>query len=200
MRTRPARTLAAATVATGNGALRPARRRAPHRRPARARHVQPPRRDRPRRPVLPVQRGGQGQGRHDLVRGRPDYAFQQKPGLSRSNISLDYIERSSGGNTIRIFPVTVSQFSDSHGTGPIRPYYGIGAGVYFVRQNVPNDVGVQESRHKTALGGFLAAGLDLPSNLLVEARYHYITKVNDVNSSGLQVMVGIRFCRHGPFR
>lgn len=125
--------------------------------------------------------------------GGVDYTFQQKAGISRTNLSVDYIERSSGGNTIRLVPVTFSQFALQAGNGGVRPYYGIGVGAYFVHQSIPDNVGNRDNRNDTVLGGFLAAGLDLPNNFLIEARYHIIQKVDDANSSGLQLTAGVRF-------
>lgn len=122
-----------------------------------------------------------------------DYTIQQQLGQSRTELSVDYIERSSGGNTIRIIPVTVGQFTLRAGQNGIRPYLGIGAGVYFVHEQLPNDSGVQENTNKAAIGGYIGAGLDFPSNLLVEARYHIIQNVGTYNVSGLQLMAGIRF-------
>ena len=125
--------------------------------------------------------------------GGLDYTFQQTPGVSRTNLSLDYIERNSGGSDIRIIPLTVSEFSQQNPEGTIRPYFGVGGGVYFIHQNAPNDIGFQQNNNSTTLGGFVAAGLDLGSNFLVEGRYHIISKVGSINSSGLQVMAGVRF-------
>jgi outer membrane protein W len=125
--------------------------------------------------------------------GGIDYTFQQKANISRTNLSVDYIERSSGGNDIRIIPVTFSEFALQSGQSGIRPYYGIGVGAYFIRQNIPDSIGNRENTNATALGGFLAAGLDLPDNLLIEARYHIIQKEGSANASGLQVTAGIRF-------
>lgn len=125
--------------------------------------------------------------------GGLDYTFQQTPGVTRTNLSLDYIERNSGGNVVRIIPLTVSQFTLQNAQGTVRPYFGVGGGVYFIHQSVPNDVGIQENTNATALGGFIAAGLDLPGNVLVEGRYHIISKVGSINSSGLQLMAGVRF-------
>lgn len=125
--------------------------------------------------------------------GGLDYTFQQTPGVSRTNLSLDYIERSSGGNTLRLIPVTVSQFTEHGGENSVRPYFGLGGGVYFIHQNAPNSIGFQENKNATSLGGFLAAGLDLPNNFLIEGRYHIVSKVGDINSSGLQVTAGLRF-------
>lgn len=126
--------------------------------------------------------------------GGLDYTIRQTPGLSRTNISLDYIERNSGGNDIRVIPLTVSQFTEHGDPGAtVRPYYGFGLGVYFVHENVPNSSGLQENKNGTAYGGFLAAGLDLPDNFLVEGRYHIISNVGSVNAGGLQLMAGLRF-------
>ena len=125
--------------------------------------------------------------------GGIDYTFQQKPNISRTNLSVDYIERSSGGNSLRIIPVTFSEFALQTSQNGVRPYYGIGVGAYFIRQNIPNSVGTQQNVNATALGGFLAAGLDLPSNLLVEARYHIVQKEGSANSGGLELTAGIRF-------
>ncbi len=126
--------------------------------------------------------------------GGIDYAFQQKPTVSRTVLSVDYIERSTSNYNIRIFPVTIGEFSLSGGAqNGVRPYFGVGAGVYFIRQTIPNDVGFSESNSTTALGGYLAAGLDLPANLMIEGRYHILEKVGSANSSGLQLMAGFRF-------
>lgn len=156
--------------------------------------------DTPKPPVLTV-RGGvyfpfNARAKNSIGKtwygGGLDYAFQQTAGVSRTCVGLDYIERSSGSNTVRIIPLTVSQFSEQGSANGIRPYFGVGAGAYFVHQDIPNDIGVRENTNATALGGFVAAGLDLPGNFLVEARYHYITKVGSSNNSGLQVMAGVR--------
>ncbi len=128
-----------------------------------------------------------------LYGGGLDYTVQQQRGVSRTNLSLDYIERSSGGNNLRIIPLTVSEFSEQQGSSGVRPYLGFGAGVYFVHVKVPDNFDVEQTKNATALGGFVAAGLDLPDNFLVEARYHIIQSEGGINPSGLQVMAGIRF-------
>ncbi len=129
--------------------------------------------------------------------GGLDYAFQQKPGLSRTLLSVDYIERSSGGSTIRLIPVTIGQFQlQGAGEGQnnnVRPYLGIGVGAYFVHQNLPQTDGTMHSNDTTTIGGYLGAGLDISSNFLVEARYHILPKVGGVNSTGLQLTAGVRF-------
>lgn len=125
--------------------------------------------------------------------GGVDYTFQQTPGVARTNVSLDYIERNSGGNTVRIVPLTVSQITLQNPEGTVRPYFGVGGGAYFIHQSVPNTIGVQENTNATAIGGFFVAGLDLPGNVMVEGRYHIISKVGSVNSGGLQLTAGVRF-------
>ena len=125
--------------------------------------------------------------------GGLDYHFQQKPGISRTVLSVDYIQRSSGGNQIRIIPVTVGQFTISGSPeAKYHPYYGVGAGAYFVHQTIPNDVGIVETNNVTAFGGYVAAGIEFKDNLLLEARYHILNKVGSATSSGLQVMAGFR--------
>ncbi len=125
--------------------------------------------------------------------GGLDYRIQGQPGVTRTELSVDYIERSSGGNTIRIIPVTVGQFALQLGQGTVHPYVGFGAGAYFVHENLPDNNDIQQNTNKVAIGGYVGAGLDLPSNLMVEARYHLIEKVGTYEPSGLQVMAGIRF-------
>lgn len=127
-----------------------------------------------------------------LYGGGLDY-FVQRSGPSRTNISLDYIERSSGGNDLRIIPLTVSEFNEQLGSNGVHPYAGFGVGAYFVHVKAPDNFDNEMTRNATALGGFVAAGLDLPSNLLIEARYHIIEKEGGINPSGLQVMAGFRF-------
>lgn len=129
--------------------------------------------------------------------GGLDYVIQQKPGLSRTVLSADYIERSSGGSNIRLIPVTIGEFMlQGAGEGQnnnVRPYLGIGTGAYFVHQNLPNNTNGDTSKDTTTIGGYLSAGLDISSNFLVEARYHILPKIGGINSSGLQITAGVRF-------
>lgn len=129
--------------------------------------------------------------------GGLDYVIQQKPGMSRTLLSVDYIERSGNGSTIRLIPVTIGQFMlQSAGEGQnsnVRPYLGIGVGAYFVHQNLPTVNGTMQSNDTTTIGGYLSAGLDISSNFLVEARYHILPKIGGVNSTGLQLTAGVRF-------
>ena len=77
----------------------------------------------------------------------------------------------------------------------MNPYFGIGVGVYFLHQDLNDTSGslTAQNTNKTAIGGFLAAGLDLPANLLIEARYHILQPEGGTNADGLQLMAGIRF-------
>ena len=129
--------------------------------------------------------------------GGLDYVIQQKPGLSRTILSVDYIERSSGGSDIRLIPVTIGEFTlQGAGEGQsnnVRPYFGIGTGAYFVHENVPGNINGNAKSDTTTIGGYLAAGLDISSNFLVEARYHILPKIGGISNSGLQVTAGVRF-------
>ncbi len=133
--------------------------------------------------------------------GGLDYVIQQKPGLSRTLLSVDYIERSSGGSTIRLIPVTIGEFTlqgaGEGQTNNVRPYLGIGVGAYFVHQKVPSVLptaqAFTQNNDTTTIGGYLGAGLDISSNFLVEARYHILPKIGGINSSGLQITAGVRF-------
>lgn len=133
--------------------------------------------------------------------GGLDYSVQQKPGASRTILSVDYIERSSGGSTIRLIPVTFGQFTlqgaNEGQHNNVRPYLGIGVGAYFVHQTVPSTLPTAQvtAQHNdtTTIGGYLGAGLDISTNFLVEARYHILPKIGGINSSGLQITAGVRF-------
>ena len=125
--------------------------------------------------------------------GGLDYILHRQQGQGRTELSVDYIERSSGGNTARIIPLTVGQFTYPISQASVRPYFGFGAGAYFIHQKGPDSSGVEQSEDKTAIGGFVAAGLDLPDNFILEARYHLIQNVGLYKSSGLQVSAGYRF-------
>lgn len=125
--------------------------------------------------------------------GGLDYIIQRQQSEGKTELSVDYIERSSGGNDARIIPVTIGEFTFGNPSGNTRPYFGIGAGAYFIHQKGPDNTGLEQSQDKTAVGGYFAAGLNLPDNFILEARYHLIQKVGIYNSSGLQVSAGFRF-------
>lgn len=122
-----------------------------------------------------------------------DYAVANKPGFTSTRLSLDYIERTSSGKTVRIFPVTVGQFYYQGANSGVRPYLGFGVGAYFVKQEVDDDLGNREDNNDTRFGGYVTGGFDFSSNLFLEARYHFIQAVGSANPSGLQVMGGVRF-------
>lgn len=132
-------------------------------------------------------------GSKALYAGGLDYTIQHKTGVNRTVLSVDYIEKTGGGHDVRIIPVTIGSFALQTGQGSVRPYFGVGAGAYFIHQNLPDDSGANQNTNKVAIGGYLGAGVDFSSNLLLEARYHIIQKVGGYNSGGLEVTAGIRF-------
>lgn len=133
--------------------------------------------------------------------GGLDYTFLQS-GQDRAQVSLDYIERSSSGSDVRIVPLTVSDIIYSGPNAGIRPYWGVGAGAYFVHAKVPNPDTQQTIGNPgadivngtdTVFGGFLDLGLEFPQYIFVDARYHWIGEVDHVNTSGLELTAGYRF-------
>ena len=134
-------------------------------------------------------------GRYYLTGGL-DYYFQQNQTTSRSVISVDYTEFSKSGNDIRVIPVTIGQQSMEAARGQsVRPYIGYGVGAYFIHLKDPNDTnfGGSDTENATAFGGFLEAGLDLTTNLFLDARYHIVTPVKSVNTDSLEITAGLRF-------
>lgn len=133
--------------------------------------------------------------------GGLDYTFQQTA-QDRAQVSLDYIERSSSGSDVRVVPLTVSDIIYSGPRADFRPYWGVGAGAYFVHVNVPNPnpaitIGTPGAQivngTDTVFGGFLDLGLDFQYDIFVDARYHWIGEVDGVNPSGLELTAGYRF-------
>lgn len=134
--------------------------------------------------------------------GGLDYTFQQSDG-NRAQVSLDYTERSSSGSDVRVIPLTVSDlFYSGPRAGGVREYWGVGTGVYFVHVHVPNPIssaGIGAPSQQTVngtdevFGGFLAAGIELPQNVFLDARYHIDGEVDHVSTSGLEVTAGYRF-------
>ena len=134
--------------------------------------------------------------------GGLDYTFQQSSD-NRAQIDADYIERSSSGSDVRVIPVTVSDLYYSGArSGGVRPYWEIGLGAYFVHVKVPNpnpnevvgNAGAATiNKTSTVMGGFLGAGLEFPDNLFIDARYHQVSEVSHVNTSGFEITGGYRF-------
>jgi hypothetical protein len=141
-------------------------------------------------------------GKYFFPVGGLAYTFQQDSG-NRSDIGADYIERSSSGSDVRVIPLTVSE---TYYGGPraqgVRPYWSVGVGAYFVHVSVPNpnpnevvgNPGAAQVNHTdTVLGGFLGLGLDFPANYFIDLRYHQVSEVSHVNTSGFELCGGYRF-------
>ena len=124
-----------------------------------------------------------------------DYAIQHpEGGTNRTIVSVDYIDRSSGSNTLRVFPVTLGQMLLSPEDNGIQPYFGAGAGAYFEHQDFSSDSELNRSAHDNVVfGGYLQAGVEYRKYLALDARYHLVTSSNGVNPSGLELTLGFRF-------
>ncbi len=132
-----------------------------------------------------------------------DYYFQHTGVTERSLVSVDYFERSSGSDKLQVVPVTVGQqyVSGSRGDG-VRPYFGFGAGVYFIHVQNPNDGNLtggpnngsnNDSASGETFGGYGSVGLDLSTNLFLDARYHLVSSYRSVSPSGFELTAGFRF-------
>jgi hypothetical protein len=128
--------------------------------------------------------------------GGLDYYFQQNGVDQRSNFSVDYTSYTDGNNYLRIIPVTVGQQSilPARGRG-VRPYVGYGIGAYFVHVKNPSNpsFGASDTVNSTVYGGYMQAGLDLTDNLFVDARYHIVSPVKNVNTDSFELTAGVRF-------
>lgn len=123
-----------------------------------------------------------------------DYAVQQSTAFQRTIVSLDYIDRSSGDNDVRVFPLTLGQLIFSSTSNGIQPYYGAGVGVYFTHEDLNSSSGTSRNSHDDAVfGGYFAAGVEFQRVVDLEARYHLVTSSNDINVGGLEVTAGYRF-------
>ena len=102
-------------------------------------------------------------------------------------LSIGYI----GGEDLSIIPITIGQlYKDANNRSGNDYYYGFGLGIYATDMDYPSTSG----RRKGLFGGYLAAGLDLgEGRYLVEAKYHWISRYDDKEVSGLQLMAGLRF-------
>ena len=122
-----------------------------------------------------------------------DYAIQHEQ-QSRTIVSVDYIDRSSDSNTLRVFPVTIGQILLQGGDSDVQPYYGAGAGGYFMHQDFNRtDQANRTSHDNVVFGGYLEAGVEYHKYLALDARYHLVTSSNGINPSGLEVTLGFRF-------
>ena len=123
-----------------------------------------------------------------------DYVMQRNGPLNTTIVSVDYINRESGGRHLRIIPLTFGQVTYSQSSGTSHTYMMYGAGIYFINQTLPDaNTGFNITQNQNAYGGYVGAGVTLSQNLFVEGRYHVLTSVGGVNAGGLQVTAGIRF-------
>jgi hypothetical protein len=118
-----------------------------------------------------------------------DYDIHQAVGSSRTIISVDYIDRSNGGNSLRIFPVTVGELVLSNSSNDVQSYYGIGVGGYFTH----SDFGTDNQHDNLLFGGYAGIGLIYNHVIDLDLRYHVITPKDGINPSGLEATVGIMF-------
>ncbi len=118
-----------------------------------------------------------------------DYDLHDVVDTSRTILSVDYVDRSSSGNSLRIFPVTIGQLIlGSSGSG-VQTYYGVGAGAYFTHSDFNGG-----NKHDNVLfGGYAGAGLIYNRFLELDLRYHLVTSQNGINPGGLEVTAGVRF-------
>ena len=77
--------------------------------------------------------------------------------------------------------------------GAVHPFVGAGLGTYFIQQR---DNGSDVGESDTKLGGTLFAGVEyFTSNTFAvkgEARYHIVSRVNELNPSGLALTIGVK--------
>ena len=123
-----------------------------------------------------------------------DYTLESVPGIYRTNIGVDYIDRSSNGLQLQIIPVTISeQYYHTVGGTNFTPYGEAGLGAYFVRLTEPNNTSLTSPHSETSLGGFIGLGVDLTSSVFLDARYNLIGNIQGQNPSGIEFTGGIRF-------
>jgi len=77
--------------------------------------------------------------------------------------------------------------------GAVHPFVGAGLGTYFLQGR---DNGNNSGDSETKLGGTIFGGAEFFTSKTVsvkgEARYHFVTKVNDFNPSGLALTIGLK--------
>ncbi len=112
--------------------------------------------------------------------------------LGADFVSIGIQSRSGDGGKLRVIPITVSRtFQPPNPVGRITgtPYFGVGAGAYFLdgRSALGSD-------NKVTVGGFAQAGYQLPSKFFVEAKYQLTAgKAAGLSANGLQLFVGRSF-------
>ena len=122
-----------------------------------------------------------------------DYALHQESATSSTFISLDYIDRSSAGNELRIVPLTYGLHYIQDTNAKNATYVGFGVGAYFTNITVTNDTGSHDSHSDVLYGGFVNAGVNIGATSFLDLRYHFTTTSGSVNPGGAQLSVGFRF-------
>ena len=128
-----------------------------------------------------------------LITGGVDITAAHQTYVSRTVVSVDYLDRTKNGHKLRMIPITVGQFTYLPGSNDFRPYYGFGIGIYLINQDIVSSDGVDQSKNDTGYGAYLGLGSDIGQNFFVEGRYHFVTPVNSTSASGPELNVGVRF-------
>ncbi len=114
--------------------------------------------------------------------------------LGADFVSLGIQSRSNNGGRLRVVPVTLSRtFQPGNPLGKITgsPYFGVGAGAYFLNGRNGN---TGESDSKIAPGAFGQVGYQFPNKLFVEAKYQIVAgKVAGLRPNGLVLAIGRSF-------
>ena len=122
-----------------------------------------------------------------------DYVLSRNGSSDLSIVSVDYMDRTSGANQLRMIPLTFGGMHYMDVKAETRTYIGYGVGAYFTNVSVPNSVGFQETNHTTLYGGYINAGIEMQGNVFFDARYHITQAVGSTNPGGLEVTAGARF-------
>jgi outer membrane protein W len=123
-----------------------------------------------------------------------DYTLESLPGTYRTNLGVDYMDRSSNGTQLQDIPVTISEqyYHKIGGTG-FTPYGEAGVGAYFVKLSEASNPNLVSVHSETSIGGFVGLGLDISSSVFLDARYHIVSNIQGQNPSGIEFTAGVRF-------
>lgn len=112
--------------------------------------------------------------------------------LGADFVSLGIQTRSNNGGRLHVVPVTISRtFQPPNPVGKITgsPYFGVGAGAYFLQAKNNGD-----SSSKVAPGAFGQIGYQFPSKLFVEAKYQIVAgKAAGLRPNGIILALGRAF-------
>ncbi len=112
--------------------------------------------------------------------------------LGADFVSVGIQTRSNNGGRLRVVPVTVSRtFQPPNPVGGITgtPYFGVGAGAYFLNAQSAGD-----SASKVAPGAFGQVGYQFPNKFFVEAKYQIVAgKAAGLRPNGLVLSLGRSF-------